>query len=147
MTPKEIATLDRIKHALEARVARGVLTAIAQMEPVAPAVFNDVKPSDVRVVNEVETPAVHVVNQVQPTQVVVHVDMAPVASALDRLGDMFGQLVAALTELPPPEVKVDVSAPSVNVQAPNVTVEPPIRMRRKFTVKHSDGSTTQVTED
>ena len=88
------------------------------------------------ITNEVQSPEVVITNE----GAVVHIDMAPVAAAIDRMTDMISQLIQVLSEQSPPTVKVD-SLP------PNITVKVPAREKRSMTITHSDGTTSKVKEE
>lgn len=112
------------------------------------------------IINEVRTPEVHVVNELtsSPAEVVVQVDMGPVAAALDRMtaaqsqaAELFSRLLTILSEQAPPIIRVRPAR--VNVAAPNVTVEAPelpqpvAKKSRTLHIRHDDGSESTITEE
>ena len=115
-------------------------------------------------VHFVKAPDVAVTNAVNPTpvQTDVHVDMTPVAKALESMAEAMADQTRAMFELIKAiqrPVTVNVSAPIINVpkQSPVINMEPvvhvpapqidvhiPERQASQFVVRHQDGSETVI---
>ncbi len=169
---RQAEAVQRLAKEIDKLNARldSMATLVANGPPNEPRirVINEVDPAQVHVTNEVVPGKVEVVSHPNITvvpssvglspEIVVNVDTAPLAALLvnavtemriavkDALAsqqEMLSQLVAVLSEQPPPTINVSPRAPEVNVSLP----EPPQREKRSFTLKHGDGTETKVYED
>lgn len=126
------------------------------------------------VINEVATPEVNITNEVKTPEVKIDVDSKGVIKAIETLADaiatqskLLKSLVEAIAKQPPPVVNVtpnvkipEIKIPEIvipkipiNVEAPVVNLSPNIeipekeRKKRRLTIRHDDGTTSELIEE
>jgi hypothetical protein len=151
---------DRLMEALDDRLSSHAdavklsINEAADAARQAPTQHVELAIPGVTVQNRVETPEVHVHGEAP--QVIVQVDMTPVADAIKLMTrelsnwfEVVSQLVHAFSEQRPPQVEV-------NLPPARITVEPqinlpaaapaPERKKRELVIRHHDGTESTIKE-